>query len=592
MRRRKLRSCVEEPDRAEQAQAQAYQPDRLGTLAQTGAALLWMAQAAAIAWAVQGLLDGRGMAAVWPAAVSVLVIGVLRALADAWGGRRLYATARAHVTALRGRAVSALARRSPLDAGRAPSGLVASVLTEQAEALLPFLVRYLPVQQRVMTLPWVIAAAVAWHSWVAALLLLLAAPLIPLFMALVGWRAKAASEAQWVEMGGMNAFLLDRLRGLTTLRALGAVQRTTARLEVSAQSLRLRTMRVLRIAFLSSAVLELFSALGVALVAVYIGFHLLGYLSFGAWGQNLSLGQGLFVLLLAPAFFEPLRDLSGVWHDRAAGVTALQALQDLAERGTALPNVEDAAPVAAGEGTITQAGSAALAIRLRGVSVRPAGIAEAVFENLSLDIAAGEHVALTGPSGSGKSMFLAALAGLLPLQEGRIAIGDRWVVPGASGLRIGWVGQKPHVFAGTVQGNVALGRPSVDRAAVDAALALARLDQVERARAGQVLGEGGLGLSGGEAIRLALARVAADPTIQVILADEPTAHLDRQTAKDITQALLRLARGRTLLVATHDPVLAAAMQRQVAMDELHTGRARAASSILPSTCPSDAGVLS
>ena len=157
-------------------------------------------------------------------------------------------------------AVTALASRSPLDTRRTPSGQAASVLAEQAEAVLPYLVRYLPVQQRVMVLPVIIAVAVAWQSWVAALVLVLAAPLIPVFMALVGWRAKAASEAQLVEMGGMNAFLLDRLRGLTTLRALDAVGLAGARLNDSAQSLRRRTMSVLRIAFLSSAVLELFSA--------------------------------------------------------------------------------------------------------------------------------------------------------------------------------------------------------------------------------------------------------------------------------------------------------------------------------------------
>ncbi|KJV25188.1 ABC transporter ATP-binding protein [Aquitalea magnusonii] len=554
--------------------APSYRPDRLGATLQTGAALLWLVQAASIAWAVQGLLDGYGMATVWPAAVSMLVIGMLRALADAYGSRLLYISARVHVTALRERAVLALASRSPLDTARAPSGLAASVLAEQAEAILPYLVRYLPVQQRVMVLPLVIAVVVAWYSWVATLVLLLTAPLVPLFMALVGWRAKAASEAQWVETGGMNAFLLDRLRGLTTLRALGAVERTTERLYVSAQSLRQRTMRVLRIAFLSSAVLELFSALGVALVAVFIGFHLLGNLDFGTWGQVLGLGQGLFVLLLAPAFFEPLRDLAGVWHDRAAGVTALQALQALAECGTPLPNV-DMADAAQKHGLALMNaspcisnGTGALAVRFHGVTVRPPGVAKPVFDNLSLDIAAGEHVALTGASGSGKSILLAAVAGLLPLQDGRITVGDRWLPAGSSGLHIGWVGQKPHIFAGTVQANVALARPSVKRSEVDAALALVCLSDVEQARAGQVLGEGGQGLSGGEAVRLALARVAADPSIQLILADEPTAHLDRQTAAEVTQSLIQLAQQRTLLVATHDPMLAKAMDRQIAIRDL------------------------
>ncbi|MBD8576733.1 thiol reductant ABC exporter subunit CydD [Pseudomonas syringae] len=507
-------------------------------------------QAGVLAWTVQGLLDGRGMAVVWPAALALLGLGALRTLSDAWGGRLLYRTARQYLSTVRAHAVTALADRSPLDTRRAPSGLAASVLAEQAEALLPYLVRYLPVRQRLMTLPVVIVLAVAWFSWLAALVLLLAAPLIPLFMALVGWRAKAASEAQWLETGNMNAFLLDRLRGLSTLRAFAAVEATAERLQASSLSLRQRTMRVLRIAFLSSAVLELFSALGVALVAVYIGFHLLGYLPFGAWGQTLSLGQGLFVLLLAPSFFEPLRDLSAVWHDRASGVTALQALEALSERGTALP---PAAPVDSRE--------PGLVVHMQGVSVRHAGAARPAFESLSLQVAEGEHLAITGPSGGGKSTVLATIAGLLPLQAGHLSLN---VAPGA----MGWIGQKPHTFAGSVHDNVALGRPGVDRAAVEAALAQACLAQVGQARAGQVLGEGGQGLSGGEAVRLSLARVAADPSVRLILADEPTAHLDRQSAFEVIQALLQLARGRTLIVATHDPVLAAAMQRQVPLQTL------------------------
>uniref|UniRef100_UPI000F043B03 ATP-binding cassette domain-containing protein n=1 Tax=Pseudomonas viridiflava TaxID=33069 RepID=UPI000F043B03 len=147
------------------------------------------------------------------------------------------------------------------------------------------------------------------------------------------------------------------------------------------------------------------------------------------------------------------------------------------------------------------------------------------------------------------------------LQAGHLSLN---VAPGA----MGWIGQKPQTFAGSVHDNVALGRPGVDRAAVEAALAQACLAQVGQARAGQVLGEGGQGLSGGEAVRLSLARVAADPSVRLILADEPTAHLDRQSAFEVIQALLQLARGRTLIVATHDPVLAAAMQRQVPLQTL------------------------
>jgi ATP-binding cassette subfamily C protein CydD len=268
------------------------------------------------------------MAAVWPMAAGVLLLGLLRAWAEGHGGMLANRAARAQLSSLRARVAQSLAQTSPLTK---PTGLrqAASAMAEQAEAIVPWLARYQSAMWRVRLLPLVILAAVALQSWVAALILMVAAPLIPLFMAIVGWRAKAASEEQMLQLGHMNAFLLDRLRGLSTLRALHAVELTGQRLRDHAEDLRTRTMRVLRIAFLSSAVLELFSALGVAMVAVYIGFHLLGTLNFGAWGGKLGLGQAMFVLLLAPAFFEPLRDLSAVWHDRAAGEAALQTLQSM-----------------------------------------------------------------------------------------------------------------------------------------------------------------------------------------------------------------------------------------------------------------------
>lgn len=556
------------PDSAAPALSSLGRPDA-GGLVQGAAALLWLPQAALLASAVQGLADGRGMAAVsWPAA-DILLLGLLRTGFEAWGARRVFARARAQLSALRARVAAALAAGSPLDRARPPSGLAASVIAEQAEAVVPYLVRYQPARWRVMVVPAVIVAVVASLSWVAALVLLLAAPLIPLFMVIVGLRAQAASRAQLRETGGMNAFLLDRLRGLATLRALGAVDATAARLGDTAQSLRRRTMVVLRIAFLSSAVLELFSALGVAMVAVYVGFHLLGTLGFGAWGERLSLGEGLFVLLLAPAFFEPLRELAGVWHDRAAGEAALQALAQLERHAVPLPGANDAAVATLDEHTTPRPRSAP-AVVVRGLHFAHPGEAP-LFDGFGLRIAPGEHVALMGGSGSGKTALLSLLAGLLPPARGEIEIGG---VPltgrtaAALRRRIGWMGQRPHVFAGSVQHNVALGRAQVGAPRVAVAMRLAGLGAVVQAHPGTMLGEGGSGLSGGEAVRLALARMAVQRGADLLLVDEPTAHLDGETAARVADALVTLARGKTLLVATHDPVLAARMGRVIDLDDL------------------------
>ncbi|MBP1843256.1 ATP-binding cassette subfamily C protein CydD [Rhizobium petrolearium] len=533
---------------------------RLGPVLQVLASLLWLPQAGLLSLSIGSLAAGGTVGTVFWYASGVLLLGIARSVLAALGNRVAFKEARVALSQCRARAVGILASRSPLDPLRPASGLAASTLAEQAEAIVPYLSRFQPARLRATVVPLAILLSLLAYSWVAALVLLVAAPLIPIFMALVGWRAKAASEAQLAEMGGMNAFLLDRLRGLATIRALEAVEVTASRLRTNAENLRLRTMAVLRIAFLSSAVLELFAALGVAMVAVYVGFHLLGQLPFGAWGEKLSLGEGLFILLLAPAFFEPLRDLSAVWHDRAAGEAALDALRRLSEKGPELPGSEtDQRPP-------TTAGYTASSVRIENLRFRYSPHGSLVFDGFNLGVASGEHIALLAPSGKGKSTLLALIAGLALPESGRILIGGEALsADNAARLRrnIAWIGQNPHVFAGTLSGNVTLGRPDIDRQAVRAAVNLAGLGEVAARRGPAPVGENGVGLSGGEALRLALARVIATPQAGLVLADEPTAHLDTITAGSITDALIAFARGRTLIVATHDPVLAARMDRVV-----------------------------
>ncbi|MET0268485.1 MAG: thiol reductant ABC exporter subunit CydD [Duganella sp.] len=539
----------------------AFAVPRFAALVQGAAALVWVPQAALLAWTIEQMRAGASWRAALAPAAAILLLGVVRALAEAWGVRTVYAAARSHLSQLRALAAAALARRSPLDRERARSGQAASALAEQAEAVVPYLVRFQPARWKGVLAPLAIIAAVAPLSWVAALILLVAAPLIPVFMALVGMGAQAASRAQMVEMGGMNAFLLDRLRGLATLRALSAVDASADRLQASAQSLRRRTMAVLRIAFLSSAVLELFSALGVAMMAVYIGFSLLGKLDFGAWGNQLTLGQGLFILLLAPAFFEPLRELAAVWHDKAAGEAGLAGLQALAAPGVM---VVGGTAMADADVSGTPPDIAISQLHFAHAGEHP------VFDDFSLHVRAGEHVALLGPSGAGKSTLLALLAGLLPATGGAIHIGGVALGEASAAAlrqRMAWMGQRPHVFAAPVAHNITLGREgqsaTADAVAVTQALRQAGLADVAQAGAQVVLGDGGHGLSGGEAARLALARAAYWPQADLLLVDEPTAHLDSETAARVTDALLALAEGKTMLVATHDRVLAARLQRRV-----------------------------
>jgi ATP-binding cassette, subfamily C, bacterial CydD len=523
------------------------------------AALLWLPQAALLAYGVGYLADTGFDATIYYLAAGLFLIGCARSLLDAQGATKAFDAARSELARLREKAVAALSQRSPLDTSRPSSGEAASILAEQAEMVVPYLARFVPVRTRVMLVPLAILAVVLWFSWIAATILLIAAPLIPIFMALIGWRAKAASEKQLVALGDMNGFLLDRLRGLATIRSFNAVDMTATRLRDNAETLRSKTMIVLRIAFLSSAVLELFAALGVAMVAVYIGFHLLGPLGFGAWGHKLSLSEGLFILLLAPAFFEPLRDLSAVWHDRASGEAAMDALEELAKHEM---------PVVGGIAAVEKVENAP-SLMLRNIRFRYS-TGEDVFTSFNLDIEPGEHVALLAPSGYGKSTLLALIAGLAAPQEGEIRVGGVALQDETAAslrTRMRWIGQKPHIFAGSSRHNITLGRHA-DIEKIASIIDQMALSHVAGITGTGVIGENGAGLSGGEALRLALARIAVDQEADIILADEPTAHLDHETADRIADTLISLAKGKTLIISTHDEKLASRMDRIVRLNDL------------------------
>jgi len=530
-----------------------------GARLQAVAALIWLPQAAILAYGV-GLLANTGFdATIYYLAAALFLLGCIRSLLDARGATMAFDAARSELATLRKKAVTALSQRSPLDTSRASSGEAASILAEQAEMVVPYLSRFVPVRIRVMLVPLAILVAVLWFSWIAALTLLIAAPLIPIFMALIGWRAKAASEKQLVALGDMNGFLLDRLRGLATIRSFHAVDMTAMRLRDNAESLRKKTMIVLRIAFLSSAVLELFAAIGVAMVAVYIGFHLLGTLDFGAWGHKLTLAEGLFILLLAPAFFEPLRDLSSVWHDRASGEAAIDALENLAAHEM---------PVL---GAVQQANKSETepSLIMRDIGFHY-GNGPDIFKGFNLDVEPGEHVAILAPSGYGKSTLLALIAGLAAPQTGEIRVGgivleDETAATLRSRMR--WVGQKPHIFAGSARFNITLGRDA-DAKKTQVIVEQMALGHVAGVTGAGGIGENGAGLSGGEALRLALARVAVDQNADIILADEPTAHLDHETADRIADSLINLAKGKTLIISTHDEKLASRMDRIIRLDEM------------------------
>lgn len=505
------------------------------------AGLLWIPQAWLAASAIAALIHG-GM----PAPVHLLgflALAGLRAGLNWWADGQAQAAARRAVGRLR----EQILRHETSRARPAAAGQVASLVSDQAEMMHPYAARYLAARLRALVVPLAILLVSLWVAWAAGLILLVTGPAIPVFMALIGQAAGRASRAQLQQMGTMGALLADRAGALADIRLLGATGRLIEGFTRSADDLRRRTMRVLTIAFLSSAVLELFASLGIALVAVFCGFTLLGQIGIGSWPGGLSAQGALFLLLMAPEFYQPMRDFAAVWHDRAAADALAQAWaerqQDRAEMlGSGLP----AAPLPRG------------GIGLRGVSRN--GI-----RYPDIDLPEGVSVALTGASGAGKTTLLRLIAGLEGPDTGQILIGGKALdAADADAWRagLGWMPQAPHFIDASVAENLRMGRQGdLDRALQQAVAQgiVAALPWGLQTR----LGENGAGVSGGEARRLMLARaILGQP--RLILADEPTADLDAQTAELVTQGLMAAHRGGAgLIVATHDPALAARMALRI-----------------------------
>ncbi|NGP52433.1 thiol reductant ABC exporter subunit CydD, partial [Thioalkalivibrio sp. XN8] len=286
-----------------------------------------LAQAGLLAWILaKAIVAGAGLGELAPALALLLLVFVLRA---AIGGVRGILAARASGAvrqALRGELFSRMVDAGPLLKGRQGTGALGTVLIEQVELLDPYYARFLPQMVTVRVVPVAIVIAVALADWLAGLLLLLSAPLIPGFMILVGWGAEQVSHQQQAALARLGGIFFDRLQGLDVLRRFGAEQREAQRIADFSEDFRSRTMQVLRVAFLSSAVLEFFSSVAIAVLAVYIGFGLLGFIELGP-AESLTLFTGLFVLLLAPEFFNPLRTLAQHWHDRAGALAAARSIR-------------------------------------------------------------------------------------------------------------------------------------------------------------------------------------------------------------------------------------------------------------------------
>lgn len=425
--------------------------------------------------------------------------------------------------------------------GRRSSARMTAIV-EGVAALDGYVGRFLPLRLAAGVSPLIIIAVAATASPVAAGVLVFTLLPFILGMALAGTAAAGESRRQFDAMDRLSGLFIDRIRALPAILAFNAGRKVTGEVRRAADELERRTSRVMRIAFVSSAVLEFFSALSVALIAVYCGFNLLRLLPFPV-PETLDLARAFFVLALAPEVYAPLRRLASAYHDRQAAEAAVPALAIPPE---APPRDRFILP------------PNAPAIRFQQVRIAY-GEGPAAIEGFDLDVRAGQMVALVGASGSGKSSLLHLLLGLAPLSGGEVEIGGlKLSEAGDLAGQIAWASQNPIVVPGSLDDNIRLADRSASSGRIMTAAAQAGLTgDLERR-----LDERGGGLSGGERRRLGLARALLKPA-PILLLDEPTANLDPLSEQAVLEIIGTVAAGRTTLIATHSPAVIAMANRVV-----------------------------
>jgi ATP-binding cassette subfamily C protein CydD len=479
------------------------------------------------------------------------------------------------------------------------SGELAAVTLEQVDALENYFSLYLPQQIIAGVLPFIIIIVVMPVNWVVGLVFLVTGPLVPVFMALVGMGAASANRSQFLAMARMSGYFLDRLQGLATLKLFGQATQELTNINKIADSFREGTMAVLRIAFLSSAVLEFFSAVAVALVAVYVGLGLLGLVHFGP-AEHISLSEALFVLLLAPEFFMPLRQLAVNYHDRAAALGATDAILAILEQDVEVSEVggndvgctdEKGLSILVPTRRVvihtTRAAGCPSTQRVEAAFPRSAWEREEdnktcliefnnvsksygrrqVLTDINLHIAAGEKIAVVGESGAGKTTLLNLLLGFESATEGRVVLNGQMVNRECAANAIAWSGQNAYIFHGTIKDNIALADPDAPEQSIIKAAQTAGVAEFSAQLPDGLLtqiGERGYGLSGGQVQRIALAR-AFLKNADIVLLDEPTANLDAANKTLLLDVIDQLFADKTLIIASHDPEVIQRMGRRVAL---------------------------
>ena len=522
----------------------------------------------AFAWlvtrAITGVIDGIPAAELTGILTALAGVIVLRA-ALLWAREIVCARASARVEAqLRAQLVTAIAALGPEWLAQRNTARLAVIAGRGLEALDAYFARYLPQLVLTVIATPILVAVMWWQDWISGLTVILTIPLIPLFMVLIGLATRAVQNAQWQTLGRLAARFADTVRGLSTLKLFSRQYRAVSSIEKVTASYRRETMRVLRVSFLSGFALELLASISVAIVAVSIGFRLID--------GSLTLAVGLFVLLLAPEAYLPLRQVGVQFHAAAEGVAATDDVFAVLDAAAEAVPKTDAAEGTAGSvtdaaegtaGSVTDAAETPTVV-VHGLRVRRD---ERLLPAVSFTAEPGTVTLIEGPSGSGKTSVLAALRGAAGF-EGTATVAGRDVRALAPSAWLAWAGQQPGLIAGTIEDNVRLGDPATgpvggDGADADVAgpRALARralhLSQAAGLDPATELGVQGAGLSGGQAQRVAVARAIyrhLSGHAPVIALDEPSAALDAATEQGLWRAVRTLADdGATVLLVSHRP---------------------------------------
>ncbi len=516
------------------------------------ATLALLTQAALLARIVAGAFDGEPPAGLATATGMLAVVVVVRAvLSGAFEATGRWAAAGV-MSRLRLELVERRLRDAPLAADGAGAGEVATAAVQGVDGLEAYFARYLPHVVLAALVPVIVLAWTFVVDTTSALIMLVTLPLIPLFMVLIGRFTEARTRARWAALARLSNHFLDVVRGLPTLRAFNRGEAQAERIAAAGDEYRTTTMGVLRLSFLSGAVLELLATLATALVAVALGLRLIG--------GEVGLRAALTVLLLTPELYAPLRALGAQFHASADGVAAAGRILDLIDDGddVASPGIED---VPSNWSTV----------RLEGVTLSNPDRAGRVLDGFDLEIGRGEVVALVGSSGAGKSTIASLVLGLRRPDGGRVTVDgeDLARLDREAWLRnVAWCPQRPTLFRGTVGENIALSDPSASFERIEEAAALAGAASfVDELRHGYDtrIGEGGRGLSAGETRRIALARALLRNSSLVIL-DEPSANLDAANAGWVAAAIERLRGSSAVLLIEHNPEMAAVADRIVRIE--------------------------